>query len=56
MIHLFEVFETNNSIYMVLELLNGGSLLDKIKNNHIFTHQEIMCLIRGIANAILHMN
>lgn len=30
-IRLHEVFETDNSLYMVLDLLEGGQLYDKIK-------------------------
>lgn len=29
---LFEVYETNNSIYYILELLNGGTLAEKAQN------------------------
>ena len=28
---LYEVYETNNSLYVALELLEGGSLYDMIK-------------------------
>lgn len=31
LIRLHEVYETENSLYMVLDLLEGGSLYDKIK-------------------------
>ena len=31
LIKLHEVYETQNSIYMVLDLLEGGSLYEKIK-------------------------
>lgn len=30
-IRLHEVFETDNSLYMILDLLEGGQLYDKIK-------------------------
>jgi len=30
LLKLFEVYETDNSIYMVLELLKGGNLLEKV--------------------------
>ncbi len=30
-IRLHEVYETQNSLYMVFDLLKGGSLYDKIK-------------------------
>jgi len=31
LIKLYEVFETENSIYMVMELLEGGSLLEYLR-------------------------
>ena len=31
LIKLYEVFETQNSIYLILDLLEGGQLLNKIK-------------------------
>ena len=31
LIKLHEVYETENSLYMVLDLLEGGSLYEKIK-------------------------
>jgi serine/threonine protein kinase len=30
---MHEVFETNNSLYIVLELLEGGSLYDELTKN-----------------------
>ena len=32
LMRLFEVYETSNSLYVVLELLEGGSLYDLIKD------------------------
>lgn len=32
LIKLHEVYETDNSLYMVMDLLEGGSLYEKIKN------------------------
>jgi serine/threonine protein kinase len=34
---LHEVYETSNSLYMCLELLEGGSLYDQMKNKNILT-------------------
>lgn len=32
LMRLFEVYETSNSLYVALELLEGGSLYDLIKD------------------------
>jgi calcium-dependent protein kinase len=34
---LYEVYESDNSIYVSVELLEGGQLYDKFKNKHKFT-------------------
>lgn len=36
---LHEVYETSNSLYMVLELLEGGSLYDQMKNKVILSNK-----------------
>ncbi len=37
LLKLHEVYETDNSLYMVMELLEGGQLYDKIKNKYKFS-------------------
>lgn len=31
-IHLYEVHETDNTVYMIMELLDGGQLLEMFKS------------------------
>lgn len=45
---LFEVFESENSLYIVFELLSGGSLHDKVKSKYKFKVDEIQTIIHGI--------
>ena len=53
-IKLHEVFETENSLYMILDLVNGGQLYDKLKAKHKFTIEEtrniMYCLIEGLTH------
>jgi calcium-dependent protein kinase len=37
LMQLHGVYESQNSIYIAVELLEGGQLYDKIKNKHKFT-------------------
>ncbi len=32
LINLYEVYETANSIYFVLDILNGGELLNRVRD------------------------
>ena len=37
---LFGVYESDNSIYISVALLEGGQLYEKIKNRHKFTSSK----------------
>ena len=41
LIKLHEVYETQNSLYVGMELLEGGSLYDLLKNKEILTSKQI---------------
>jgi serine/threonine protein kinase len=45
---LFEVYESDNSIYISVELLEGGQLYDKIKSKHKFTQEQTFMVLRGL--------
>jgi calcium-dependent protein kinase len=49
---LFEVYESQNSIYISVELLEGGQLYDKIKSRHKFTPKEIKIVMKGILEGL----
>ena len=36
---MFEVYESQNSIYIIVELLEGGQLYDKVKARHKFNQR-----------------
>jgi calcium-dependent protein kinase len=58
LIKLHEVYETENSLYMVLDLLEGGSLYDKVKNRPQFNGYEIETLIFTLLEGLhaMHSN
>lgn len=37
LIHLYETYETTNSIYFVVDLLEGGELLHRLREKDNFT-------------------
>jgi len=49
---LFGVFESQNSIYVAIELLEGGQLCDKIKSKHKFTSIEIKMIMKGVLEGL----
>lgn len=53
---LFEVFESENSLYIVVELLEGGLLYDKIKSQHKFKHHEVREVISTILRGLKEMH
>ncbi|CAD8051241.1 unnamed protein product [Paramecium sonneborni] len=56
LIKLHEVYETDNSLYMVLDLLEGGSLYDKVKNRPQFNSFEIEILIFTLLEGLQQMH
>lgn len=55
-IHLYEVHETENTIYMIMDFLEGGQLLELIKIPRKFKQIEIINLISGIAKGLLYLH
>lgn len=45
---LYEVYETQNSLYMGLELLEGGQLYEYLKKKVIFQNKEIQIIMKGL--------
>jgi calcium/calmodulin-dependent protein kinase I len=52
----FEMFETSKKIYMVMELLTGGELFDRIVAKGSYSEKEASDLIRKIASAIEYLH
>ncbi|CAD8199166.1 unnamed protein product [Paramecium octaurelia] len=55
-IKLYEVNETANSLYVCLELLEGGQLYDYLRKRIIFTNKEIQTIIRGLLEGLRHIH
>lgn len=57
-VQLYEMFETNKKIYMVMELLTGGELFDRIVAKGSYSEREASAVIKSIAAALqyLHTN
>jgi len=50
------VFETDSSIYIVMELCTGGELFDRILERHVFTEADARSLVKRLLNAISYVH
>lgn len=55
-ITLYEVFQSNNKIYMVLELATGGDLFDKIHTRGCFKEKQGRNVVRMILNGVAYLH
>ncbi len=53
---LFEVFESENSLYIVVELLEGGLLYDKVKAKYKFKPNETKEIVSSILLGLKEMH
>jgi calcium-dependent protein kinase len=53
---LYEVFESDNSVYLCVELLEGGQLYDLVKTKYKFKSSEIIGIMRGLVEGLEHMH
>eukprot|EP00457_Paulinella_chromatophora_P006463 gb/GEZN01006481.1/.p1 GENE.gb/GEZN01006481.1/~~gb/GEZN01006481.1/.p1 ORF type:complete len:336 (+),score=52.33 gb/GEZN01006481.1/:70-1077(+) len=57
-VQLFAVFDTKKDLYMVMELLTGGELFDRIVEKESFSEKQAVGVIKSVAEALsyLHAN
>ncbi|CAD8060351.1 unnamed protein product [Paramecium primaurelia] len=53
---MYEVYETQNSLYVALELLEGGSLYDLIKEKTLLSTTQIQQIMVGVLQGLNHMH
>ena len=56
LIKLFDVFETENSLYIVSELMEGSQLLEKLKKKKHFEKKEILIIIQSLLEGVNHFH
>jgi len=49
---LVDVYESNNSLYMAVELLEGGQLYDRVKGKQKLTQKDIKMTMKGILEGL----
>ena len=55
-VQLFEMFETNKKIYMVMELLTGGELFDRIVSKGSYSEKEASEVTANVTSAIQYLH
>jgi serine/threonine protein kinase len=52
---LYEVYESDNSIYMIVELIQGGQLYSKIQSKCHFAFKEVKNIMQGLLGGLEYM-
>jgi calcium/calmodulin-dependent protein kinase I len=55
-IHLYKVYDTSLKMYMVLELVTGGELLDRLMNLGKYSEQDACDLFAKVMHAVAHLH
>ncbi len=56
MINLYEVYETTNSVYFVVDLLSGGELLHRVRDKGSFSEYDLKMLMKNLLSALEHLH
>jgi serine/threonine protein kinase len=48
LINLYEVYETTNSVYFVVDILNGGELLHRVRDKGTINENDLKLLMRNL--------
>ncbi len=52
MVKLFEIYEDEDCIYLVMELMTGGELFDRVVEKEHYSEKEAADTIRPVVDAI----
>uniref|UniRef100_A0A1B6C8G6 Protein kinase domain-containing protein n=1 Tax=Clastoptera arizonana TaxID=38151 RepID=A0A1B6C8G6_9HEMI len=55
-VRLFETFEDKNKVYLIMELVTGGELFDRIVEKGSYTEKDASDLIRQVLEAVDYMH
>lgn len=55
-IKLFEVYESEQNVHLILEYLQGGELFQRIKNKGSYSEKDAATALRSILQALDHMH
>jgi len=55
-VSLEEIFETKHRLYMVMEVMKGGDLFDRLVKKKRYPESEARIVIKNIVNGVLYMH
>lgn len=55
-VQLFETYEDKSKVYLIMELVTGGELFDRIVEKGSYTEKDASCLIRQVLEAVDYMH
>lgn len=55
-VKIFEYYESENSLYLITELLTGGELFEKISENTSFSEKSAKIIIKQILSAVAYLH
>jgi len=55
-LHLYDVYETNEDLFLIMELVNGGELFDRIVERGSYTEKDAADLLKTLAGVINHLH
>ena len=53
---MYEVFESENNVHLVLEILSGGELFERIKSHGNFDEPDAAIIMRGIFTGLVSLH
>ena len=55
-VKLYEMYETQKRLYLVMELLTGGELFDRIVAKGQFSEQDASIVVQRVASALQYLH
>ena len=55
-IKLYEVYETNQFVHLIIDYLDGGDVLEKSKERKVFKEMEVISITKNILQALEYLH
>lgn len=56
LIQLYEVYESQSSIYMVMELMSGGELLSNVSASDFYSERDAKTILKNILEGLVYLH